>query len=81
MSFNKERVKFVEKLEHFDKAPYEFHKENTDYDMALLKFFNKRSMPPQRYNFDEIMKATGCKDGFELSFKAHGISSTKIISR
>ena len=74
VSFNKERVKFVEKLEHFDKAPYEFHKENANYDMALLKFFNKRSMPPQRYNFDEVMKATGCKDGFELSFKAHGLS-------
>ena len=25
VSFNKDRVKFVEKLEHFDKSPYEFH--------------------------------------------------------
>ncbi len=69
-------VHIIEKLEHFDKAPYGVLHPLYDEDTALLKFFNSRSIAPQRYDYNEILKATNSKNGFELSFKGHGLSLT-----
>lgn len=67
-------VKIIKKLDHFDLAPYEVKDRKDNIDLALLYFFNSRSIPPQRCYYDEIIKATKCRDGFELSFKGHGLS-------
>lgn len=73
VDFTKRRVHVLEKLEHFDKAP--FGVVNNDYeDYGLLKFFNRHTIAVQRNDFDKIMKATNCKDEFELAFKGHGLS-------
>ena len=70
------KVKIKEELEHFEKAPFNINERitNDEKDLALLKFFNNRCIASTRYDYEEILKATGCKDGFELSFKGHGLS-------
>lgn len=70
------KVKIIEELEHFEKAPFNINEciSNEQKDLALLKFFNNACMPITRYDYKEVLKATGCKDGFELSFKGHGLS-------
>lgn len=74
IDFKNHKLKILEKLEHFDKAPYGVDDDNRDINMVLFRFFNSRTIPVQRYNYEEIMKATGCEDGLELSFKGHGLS-------
>ena len=69
-------VHITKKLEHFDKAPYGVLHPKTSEDSALLRFFGARTIAPQRYDYEEIMKATCCKDDFELSFNGHGLSLT-----
>lgn len=60
-------------LEHFDKAPYDvIH--GQDKDHALLHFFFARAIPSTRIDYDKILKATGAGNGFELSFRGHGLS-------
>ena len=68
------RATFIEKLDHFDKAPYGFDDDNTNLDFKLMRFFNSRSIPFNRVGYKEIMKATHSKNGFHLSFKGHGLS-------
>ena len=68
------RVSFLSKLEDFDKAPYVIKKEKDNLNRALNSFFRSRLIPPMRYNYKEILKATGSKNSFELSFKGHGLS-------
>lgn len=70
------KVKIILELEHFEKAPFNINEciSNEEKDLALLKFFNNRCIPTTRYDYEEVLKATGCKDGFELSFKGHGLS-------
>lgn len=70
------KVKIIEELEHFEKVPFNISKciSNKEKDFALLKFFNSRCIPATRYDYKEVLKATGCRDGFELSFKGHGLS-------
>ena len=66
-------IKFLEKLEHFDKAPYGVN-DDDNINMRLLRFFNARTIASQRYDYDKIIKATNCSNAFELSFKGHGLS-------
>lgn len=74
VDYKKSNITFLEKLEHFDKAPYGMNEKDANINMLLFRFFNSRSIPIQRYNYKEIMEATGCKDSFVLSFKGHGLS-------
>ena len=67
-------VRFLDKLGHFDKAPYAFLKEGADLNAALYEFFHGRSIPSSRFGYKKIMKATNCRNGLELSFKGHGLS-------
>lgn len=69
-------VEVLEKLAHFDKAPYGM-KEGTsqeELNRILFKFFNGRSIAHMRWDYKKILKYTGSKDEFELSFKGHGLS-------
>ena len=69
-------IDVLEKLEHFDKAPYGM-KEDTpqkELNRILFRFFNARCIAQTRCDYEKIIKATNCKDSFELSFKAHGLS-------
>ena len=70
VDYKKERIRIIEKLEHFDKAPYGV----TEDSFKLMRFFNARSISAQRSDYEAILKATKCKSGFELSFKGHGLS-------
>ncbi len=69
-------VEIIKPLAHFDKAPYGIKKDASkeQNDLVLFRFFNARSIPPQRWDYQNIIKATKCKDDFELSFKGHGLS-------
>ena len=67
------QIKLIEKLEHFDKAPYSFV-DAEDINIKLLRFFCSRSIPVQRRGYEKILAATNCRSGFELSFKGHGLS-------
>ncbi|MBO6262276.1 MAG: hypothetical protein J6N95_06715, partial [Bacilli bacterium] len=69
-------IEILEKLEHFDKAPYGVKEKEIpkNMNMALFRFFNARSIPPTRKDYEQIVKYTGVKDTFELSFKGHGLS-------
>lgn len=71
-------IEIVEELEHFDKAPYGVvsAKDKKERDRALFKFFNARTIASPRWDYKDILKATGCKNAFELSFKGHGLSLT-----
>lgn len=70
--YAEERVRLLEKLEHFDLAPYGFDRE--DAPMRLNRFFHARAIAQERQDYEAILKATGCEDGFELSFQGHGLS-------
>ena len=74
VDYKKSRIEFLEKLEHFERAPYGINENTPDISMKLLRFFNSRSIPSTRYDYEDILKATGCGNGFELSFKGHGLS-------
>ena len=77
ITFNsKIKIHITEKLEHFNKAPYGVLHPNSDVDVALLKFVSDRTIAPQRYDYRDILKATGCNNEFELAFKGHGLSLT-----
>lgn len=74
VDFRKSRTHFIEKLKHFDKAPYGFDLDDKEIDLRLSRFFNSRTIPQQRYGYKEILKATHCRNSFNLSFKGHGLS-------
>ena len=74
LDIDKEKVIVLEKLAHFDKAPYGISDKSSDINLALRRFFNRRTIALQRYNYQQILDATGCKSDFELSFKGHGLS-------
>lgn len=77
ITFNpKIKIHIIEKLEHFNKAPYGVLHPNKDVDEALLKFISNHTIAPQRYDYPDILKATGCNNEFELAFKGHGLSLT-----
>jgi hypothetical protein len=72
--FDNSAIHVKEKLAHFDKAPYGMNEEGASLDTILRSFFYRRTIPNVRYGFKEILKATGCKDAFSLSFQGHGLS-------
>ena len=72
--FKNRKFTMIEKLEHFDKAPSYIKKDTEKDSYALFKFFNLRSIPQTRTGYEDILKATGCQSGLELSFKGHGLS-------
>lgn len=74
VDYENSRVYFLKKLEYFDKAPIGLLKENIDLNLALNSFIDSRLISVNRYNYDDILKGTNSKDGFELSFKGHGLS-------
>ena len=74
VDFKKSRAFFIQKLEHFDKAPYGINKNDGEIDTMLNSFFNSRAIPFQRNGYKNILKATHCRNGFVLSFKGHGLS-------
>ena len=74
VDFRKSDITFLKKLEHFDKAPYGFNEDDNEIANKLLSFFLSRSIPPQRRGYKEILKATHTRNGFNLSFKGHGLS-------
>ena len=72
------KVEIVEELAHFDKAPYGVATatDKKERNRLLFKFFNSRTIADPRWDCKDILKATGCKNAFELSFKGHGLSLT-----
>lgn len=73
VDYVKGRISLLEKLNDFDKAPYGI-KNSENINLGLSRFFNARAIASQRYDYDKIIKATGCNSGFDLSFKGHGLS-------
>lgn len=72
------QIKLLERLAHYDKAPYGINDDISEEERrwALFKFFNGRTIPATRWDYQKILDNTGCKDEFELSFKGHGLSLT-----
>ena len=72
----KNKIEVIEKLAHFDKAPYGMKEDSSieELNRVLFKFFNGRTIASARWDYRDILKATKCKDEFELSFKGHGLS-------
>ena len=71
----KSNITFLDKLEHFDKAPYGLVEANEkDRDRILLRFFRNRTISVNRYDYQRIMDATSSKDGLDLVFKGYGLS-------
>lgn len=69
-------VILLEKLSHFDRAPYGI-KKNIDSEKinnAVFRFFNSRTISPMRWDYEEILKNTGTENSFDLAFKGHGLS-------
>lgn len=69
-------IKVLEKLEHFERAPYGISEDTCqeEMDRIVFKFFNGRTISSSRRDCGLILKAAGCKNDFELSFKGHGLS-------
>ena len=76
LDLDNSKVKMLDKLEGFDKAPYGMYGEEDEGELnrILYKFFNGRTLAETRHDYDNISKAVGCKDSFELSFRGHGLS-------
>ncbi len=74
VDFRKSKVALIEKLEHFDKAPYGVNGDDNEINDGLSRFVRARTMPAERRGYKEILKATHCRNGFNLSFKGHGLS-------
>ena len=70
------KLDVTEKLERFDLAPYGMNNDTPQEELnrVLFRFFNSRTIPPTRWDYEDILKATNCKNSLELSFKSHGLS-------
>ena len=73
---NRNKIRIIEKLKHFDKAPYEINEADSkgNINVALFNFFASRCIPSQRSDYKKIIKYTNSINAFELSFKGHGLS-------
>ena len=72
-----ESVTLLERLEHFDLAPYgTCSEDDKQVSRNLTQFFRRRQINIQRRDSKKIFEATNSRNGFELSFKAHGLSLT-----
>ena len=74
VNYEKERLVILEKLEHYDKGPYGLNDEGKEPEAVLLRFFRSRLIAEQRWDHQAILDNIGCRSGFELSFKGHGLS-------
>lgn len=74
VDYKNNKVTVLEKLEHFDKAPYGMTNKGVDINQILFRFFYSRMIPASRWDHQLILKNTGCSSSFELSFKGHGLS-------
>ena len=74
--FDTLRFEVIEKLDRFDLAPYGMNKKDVNLSFELTKFFKARVISSNRWDYDLILKNTGCKNSLELSFKGHGLSLT-----
>lgn len=72
----KNHVEVLNKLAHFDKAPYGMNEDTPQEALnnIFLRFVNTRSIAPSRWDYDEILKYTNSINYLELSFKGHGLS-------
>lgn len=73
VDYKQRDIHILKELEHYDKAPYGVGI-TQKAGMSLFRFFNARIISPSRVDYEKIIKATGVKDSFELSFKGHGLS-------
>ena len=75
LDLNQEKVTFIKKLDHFEKAPHTILTcGDNEIDLSLNNYIHRRSIPMMRTGYQKILKATGCKSGFELAFRGHGLS-------
>ena len=74
VDFRRSKATFIEKLEHFDKAPYGIGGSDREIGAGLSRFLNTRTIPSERHGYKEILKATHCRNEFNLSFRGHGLS-------
>ena len=73
---DKTEFRVLEKLERFDLAPYGMKQDASIEELSnyFLVFFNRRSLAQQRWDYQDILKNTGCSNFVELAFKGHGLS-------
>ena len=76
VDYEEEKVSIIKKLDHYELAPFGVNDKANNPSSKLNQFFRNRAIPPQRYLYEDILKATGCRSGYELSFKGHGLSLT-----
>lgn len=75
IDFRSYKTTLIRKLEHFDKAPYGFDKDDGDkIGLKIGWFFKKLSIPETRSGYKKIMEATHSRNGMDLLFKGHGLS-------
>ena len=58
------KLDVTEKLERFDLAPYGMNNDTPQEELnrILFRFFNSRTIPPTRWDYEDILKATNCKN-------------------
>ena len=76
IDFDESFIEVVDKLERFDLAPYGMNEKEGNINGGLARFFKARVISSNRFDYDLILKNTGCKNSLELSFKGHGLSLT-----
>lgn len=75
VDFRSYKTTLIKKLEHFDKAPYGFDKDDeNNYGQKIGWFFKSLCIPINRIEYKKIMKATRSRNGMDLLFKGHGLS-------
>ena len=70
------RCEIIEKRSGFDKSTFCVDKEISmeKLNSLLSSFLTSRAIPMTRWDYEEILKNTGAKNVYELSFKGHGLS-------
>ena len=73
---NSIKFEVIERLGSVDLLPYKMKDSSTNEELSvsLMKFFNGRAIANNRYDYEDILKATNSKNSFELVFKGHGLS-------
>lgn len=73
---NSIKFEVIERLGSIDLLPYKMKDSSTNEELSvsLMKFFNGRTIANNRYDYEDILKATNSKNSFELVFKGHGLS-------
>lgn len=73
---NSIKFEVIERLGSVDLLPYKMKDSSTNEELSvsLMKFFNGRTIANNRYDYEDILKATNTKNSYELVFKGHGLS-------